>query len=169
MLQSEPRPSEAVKKSAHGKLKHAPPLATRLPARVGHALACQRPLAGAFFLSFSGSGLVTALQTAQAEAAIDVEDLAGGVIQQSVGDGADGFGDIAALAHAALREQAGGDLLVVRLFYLSDHVGADDAGADLEDLDAHLRQALRIERHGHAEGGLGAVSYTHLRAHETRH
>src|ERR1019366_2650684 len=27
--------------------------------------------------------------------------------------------------------------------------------ADLEDLDAHLRQALRIERHGHAQGGLG--------------
>src|ERR1019366_2444186 len=48
-------PLEAVKKSAHGKLKHAPPLATRLPALVGHALACQ-PLAGAFFLTL-GSGL----------------------------------------------------------------------------------------------------------------
>src|SRR5450759_5331256 len=95
------------------------------------------------------------LQAAQAEAAVDVEDLAGGVIQQPVGDGADGFGDVARFAHAALREQAGGDLLVVRLFHLGDHVGADDAGADLEDLDAHLRQALRIERHGHAEGGLG--------------
>src|ERR1019366_939020 len=48
-------PLEAVKKSAHGKLKHAPPLATRLPAMVGHALACQRPLAGASFLSFTAS------------------------------------------------------------------------------------------------------------------
>jgi probable rRNA maturation factor len=53
---SEPRPSEVVKKSAHGKLKLTPTNASCWSATVGHALACQRPLAGAFFLSSSGSG-----------------------------------------------------------------------------------------------------------------
>src|SRR5437773_1252009 len=40
------------------------------------------------------------LQTAQVEAAIHVDDLAGGIIEQSIGDGAHGFGDIGAFAHA---------------------------------------------------------------------
>src|ERR1019366_9156752 len=34
---------KAVKKSAHGKLKHAPPLQANELQVVGHALACQRP------------------------------------------------------------------------------------------------------------------------------
>src|SRR5664280_1656508 len=36
----------------------------RVPALVGHALACRRPLAGAFFLTFSRSLLLLALGTA---------------------------------------------------------------------------------------------------------
>jgi hypothetical protein len=46
------------------------------------------------------------------------------------------------------------DLLLVDLLDLGDHVGADDAGADLEDLHVFGGQALRVERHRHAEAGL---------------
>lgn len=53
------------------------------------------------------------LEGAEVEAAVDVEDLAGGVIEQAVGDGADGFGDVGTFAHAALGEQAVGDFLLV--------------------------------------------------------
>ena len=42
------------------------------------------------------------LQGSQVEAAVGVEDLAGAVVQQAVGDGADATGDVGGLAHAAL-------------------------------------------------------------------
>jgi len=48
-------PSEGEKKSGAGQAKACPTTATRVPAMVGRASACQRPLAGVFFLSFSRS------------------------------------------------------------------------------------------------------------------
>src|ERR1017187_5532412 len=54
---SEPRPLEAEKKCGTQAKPPAPPTASHLHALVGQASACQRPLAGAFFLSFLGSGL----------------------------------------------------------------------------------------------------------------
>ncbi len=54
---TEPRPSEAVKKSGAGQAKACPTTATHVPAMVGQASACQRPLAGAFLHSFSRSRL----------------------------------------------------------------------------------------------------------------
>ena len=75
------------------------------------------------------------------EAAIDVEDLAGGVVEEAVGDGADGFGDVGGFAHAALGEKAVGDFFLVGGFDGGDHICTDDAGANFEDLDVRGRQA----------------------------
>src|ERR1035437_1478669 len=44
------RPHNKTGQDKLGQAKACPTDATRAPARVGHALACQRPLAGAFFL-----------------------------------------------------------------------------------------------------------------------
>src|SRR5690242_11633412 len=65
------------------------------------------------------------LQAAQVEAAIDVYYLAGRVVEQAIGDRADGFRDVGPFAHAALREQPGRNLLLVYLLDLGDHVGPD--------------------------------------------
>src|ERR1035437_1601303 len=52
------RPRNKVGHDKLGQAKACPTNATRAPARVGHALACQRPLAGAFFLGLSKRSLL---------------------------------------------------------------------------------------------------------------
>src|SRR5687768_13552968 len=62
----------------------------------------------------------SASKASEVETAVDIQDLAGRVIQQAVGNGPDGFRDVAAFAHAALGEQAAGDLFLVDLFDFGD-------------------------------------------------
>src|ERR1035437_10887364 len=52
------RPRNKVGQDKLGQAKACPTNATRAPARVGHALACQRPLAGAFFLGVPRRSLI---------------------------------------------------------------------------------------------------------------
>ena len=87
------------------------------------------------------------------EAAIDVETLAGAVVEEAVGDGADGFSDVGGLSHAALREEAIRYLFVINRFDFGDHVGADDAGLDLEDEDLVWGEAGGEGLSGHGEAG----------------
>src|SRR5437870_3251556 len=100
------------------------------------------------------------LQTAQVEAAIHVDDLAGGVIEQSIGDGAHGFGDIRAFAHTTLRDQAAGDALFIRFLGRGDHVRPDDARPDFENLNPAGRQALGVQRYRHAERRFGDAVFS---------
>jgi hypothetical protein len=49
-----------------------------------------------------------------------------------------------------LGEKPPGDFFVVYLFDLGDHVRADDAGLDFENLNALVGQPLRENHAGHA-------------------
>ena len=53
------------------------------------------------------------LKTAEMEPAVDVDDLPGRVVEQPIGDGAHGLGDVGAFAHTALGKQARGDPVLV--------------------------------------------------------
>jgi len=89
------------------------------------------------------------------EASIDVEDLAGAVVESAVGNGANRVGDVFGFAHAPLREEAVGDALVVACGDGPDHVGADNAGLNFEHRDVMGREARGKELGGHGEGGFG--------------
>lgn len=89
------------------------------------------------------------------EAAIGMDDLAGAVVEVAIGDGPDDVGDVGGLAHAALGEEAAGDFFVVDLFHFGDHVGADDAGLDFENLNAFRGQTLGVDEAGHADACFG--------------
>ena len=70
------------------------------------------------------------------EAAVSIQFLPHAIVEMTVGDGADGSSDVVCLTHAALRQQAGGDLFFIDRLYIGDPVGADDAGLDLKHEDA---------------------------------
>src|ERR1035438_10210088 len=64
-----PSPDQRAEKKCGTQAKPpAPPTASHLHALVGRASACQRPLAGAFFLSFSRSGLGLGVHPLEASA-----------------------------------------------------------------------------------------------------
>jgi hypothetical protein len=87
------------------------------------------------------------------KAAIHVDHLAGGVIQQAVGDGAHRARHIGALAHARLRQQPAA-MRSLYAFSTAGHIRANNAGANLENLNAVRGQPLRVERGRHAEARL---------------
>src|SRR5712664_1598482 len=82
------------------------------------------------WLCFSGQSL----ETTQVKTAVDIDDLAGSVIEQPIGDGADSFSDIGAFAHATLRNQAGCDSFLVCFLHSGNHIGADNSRADFKHL-----------------------------------
>src|SRR5579871_6007350 len=94
------------------------------------------------------------LEAPHVEAAIDVEDLPCGVVQEAIGNRTDRLGHIAPLAHAALREQSACDLLLVDLLHLGDHVRPNHTRTNLEDLHARTGQPLRVQRYRHTQARL---------------
>src|SRR6185437_2328300 len=89
------------------------------------------------------------------ESAVDVQRLSRAIIQQSVRNSANRPRDIVRFAHSALRQQAVGDLLLVRGGDTGNHVCSYDAWLDLENSNTYRCKARREQLGGHAEPGLG--------------
>ena len=70
------------------------------------------------------------------EAAVSIQFLPHAIVEMTIGDGADGFGDVVYLTHATLRQKAGSNSLFIDRLDFGDPVGADDAGLDLKHEDA---------------------------------
>src|SRR4051794_28077343 len=80
-----------------------------------------------------------------------MDDLSGAVVQMAVSDSPDYVRDIGGFAHSALGKEAGGDSFVIDLLDFGDHVGADNAGLDLEHLDAFGREPLGVNQPRHTD------------------
>src|SRR5690606_22222986 len=109
---------------------------------------------------FWGSWEVTGKYLVRSEggdvhAAVDVDDVAGGVGHLAGDELRDGAADVGGPAPAGDGRAAGGEERVVLLGDARRHVGGDDAGADLVDDDPLGREARgpQLGRHRHA--GLG--------------
>lgn len=83
--------------------------------------------------------------------AVRVNDLAGRIVEQSIGNRPDAVRDIHWLAHALLRKEALRDALFVNLLHFRDHVRADHPRTNLEDPYAMRREAGCPDRHRHTE------------------
>ena len=94
------------------------------------------------------------------ESAVGVDDLAGAVVEFSLGDGGHRQGDVLRQSPTANGQQARGDLLVVFVLDAGRHVGGDDAGADFEHADAVFGQAVGEQRGHHAQARLADAIFS---------
>src|SRR5256885_4564069 len=88
------------------------------------------------------------------ETAVRVDHLPGAIIEMPVRNGAHDTRDIGRLTHSALRRETARNPVLINLFDFRDHVGADNAGLDFENLNPGGGEALRIYEARHALAGL---------------
>lgn len=94
-------------------------------------------------------------KSSQMEAAVDVDDVAGGEWEATFEDGGAGAADVFWVAPAHLGYESIGDEGVVFFFDAGRHVGGHDAGAHFGDLDAFGGEACGVKLAGHGDASLG--------------
>src|SRR4051794_16895249 len=95
------------------------------------------------------------LQPSQMKTAIDVNNLAGAKRQEVLDDSGNGLADIPRRAPTFDRSQPFGNQAIVFFFHGGSHIGGDDSGANLINIDAIFGQTSGEERREHGKGGLG--------------